>query len=65
MIKDVRIQLAIGGAAFIVALIDSLIVQAKTLSDLSIIGKTGTAIMSVVLAWFVVRYLIIGLIFRK
>jgi len=65
MIKDVRIQLAIGGTAFIVALIDSLIVQAKTLSDLSIIGKTGTAIMSVVLAWFVVRYLIIGLIFRK
>lgn len=64
-LKDVRVQLAIGAIFFFIALIDSFLVEAERLSDLSVIGKVSTAIVCLVLAWSVVRYIIVGLIFRR
>lgn len=61
-IKDVRVQLGIGAAFFIVALIDSFTNKATGLDDLSIVGKVSTGIVMVVLAWFFIRYVIIGMI---
>jgi hypothetical protein len=63
--KDVRVQLAIGALAFALALFDSVQVGASSINDLSIVGKVATGIVCAVVAWFVIRYLIIGLIFRK
>ena len=63
--KDVRVQLGIGAISFCVALIDSFATHAESLGDLSVVGKISTAIVTFVIAWFVVRYLVIGLIFKK
>jgi hypothetical protein len=64
-LTDVRIQLAIGGLAFFSGLADLLLSGGDSMSDMSIFGKTCVVIVGLIIAWFAVRVLIIGLIFRK
>lgn len=64
MLRDARIQIGIGIAAFIVALIDQIHTGATNLREMSVTGKVAVVIICVILLWFVVRYLVIGLFFN-
>lgn len=64
-LKDDRVLIGIGVLFFGIAFIDQAMTKADNLSELSIVGKTSCAIMGAILAWFVIKYLVIGMIFKR
>lgn len=64
-LKDDRVLIGIGVLFFGIAFVDQAITKADNLRELSIIGKTACVIMGAILAWFVVKYLVIGLVFKR
>ena len=62
--KDVRVQIGFGLACFAVALIDQVHTGATRFEELTLVGKIPCILILALLAWFVVRYMIIGM-FKK